>query len=442
MKNKIGIITQREFLSNIKKKSFIIMTFLAPFLMIAAVAVIAFLVNANSNSVSKIAVIDKSDLFTEALKSDENLIYNFYKPSEEQAIKDTLAESESINGLLVIPALTDSTYQSIEQQTVLNANTTIGLSTEEEIERSLESKIRSLKMEKEGIDPTALKNAESNVVFSIINTKDGTEETSNSFLKRGISIFLLMIIYTFILVYGMRVMRSVMEEKSNRVIEIIISSVKPYDLMMGKILGTTLVAFFQFAIWIGLGLLMSSIIFGLFAPSTGEEMGMLQSNLPSDFDWASMQNDAQSLQKELAQLNGPLILIVFLFYFVGGYVFYSAILASIGAAVDSETETQQFMPIILLPLMLGFYGSLLTFENPEGPVAMWLSMIPITSPIAMVARIPFGVPTWQLIVSMVILIFSVILMVQISARIYRIGILMYGKKTNFKEIWKWIKLGY
>ncbi len=441
MKNKIGIITQREFLTHVKKKSFVVMTFLAPFLIIAAVAVIVFMMNANKNTTTKVAVVDKSGIFQNSLKSDDQVIYNFYSASEEESIKDTLNESENVNGLLVIPEHKDSTYQNIEKNTVLLTNTSFGLNKQQKIENSLESKIKELKMKQEGIDQASLDKTKSNVVFSIINTEDGSEEVSNSPVKMFISFFLLMIIYTFILVYGMRVMRSVMEEKSNRVIEIIISSVKPYDLMMGKILGTTLVAFFQFTIWIGLGLLFGSIFFAIFGPDASS-VGMMQENLPENLDVAEIQEQIAPYIKEFQQLNLPLILGVFLFYFIGGYIFYSAVLASIGAAVDSETETQQFMPVILIPLMLGFYGSLMTFENPEGPVAEWLSMIPITSPIAMVARIPFGVPTWQLILSMVILIASVIIMVKISARIYRIGILMYGKKTNFKEIWKWIRLGY
>ncbi len=439
MKN-IWLVTKREFLTNVKKRSFIIMTFLAPFLFVLAGAVISFMVKANK-STTQIGVVDHSQLFTQTLQSNDDLLYSFYNPADEKKLIDSLSTNETIDGLLVIPAIKDSTFQNIENHTQFYTNKNIGVEVQKRIESQLEKKIREEKLERLHITQEKIDKAKSKVVFTITNVKDGIKKSSNSVVNEIVSFVLLFFMYMFILVYGMRVMRGVMEEKSNRVIEIIISSLKPFDLMMGKIFGTTLVAFFQFLIWIMIIGAASFVLAGLFMPSAAS-FEMMQNNIPDDVNMAQMQKDFEPILKEFFQLNFPLILFTFLFYFVFGYIFYSAILAAIGAAVDSETETQQFMPVLLIPLMLGFYGSIFTFQNPDGPVAFWLSMIPITSPMAMLARIPYDVPWWQLALSMVLLIASVIGMVKIAARVYRIGILMYGKKTNFKEIWKWIKMGY
>ena len=240
------------------------------------------------------------------------------------------------------------------------------------------------------------------------------------------------------MIYGVRVMRSVIEEKNNRVVEIIISSVKPFNLMLGKIMGTTLVALTQFIIWIGIILLAM-----VFVPS------LLESSMPMQdvADQAaqagvtenSMNDRVKAVVQTLFNLNYPLIIISFLIYFFFGYLLYSSFFAAIGASVDNETETQQFMWVGLMPLMLGVYGAISIIENPDGPVGFWMSMVPFTSPVAMMARIAYGVPTWELILSIVILLVSVIAMVWFAAKIYRVGILMYGKKPSFKEWLKWVR---
>jgi len=244
-------------------------------------------------------------------------------------------------------------------------------------------------------------------------------------------------IFMFIIIYGVRVMRSVLEEKNNRVVEIIISSVKPFELMMGKILGVTFVALTQFLIWI------TMTVIGALLLNTG--FAAMQSKIPGSAESAEMikkfdfQQTATEVSHILLDMNFPLIIFVFIVFFLLGYVFYSSMYAAIGSAVDNETETQQFTLFAIIPLTLGMYGSFTIMNNPDGPLGFWLSMIPFTSPVAMIARIPFGVPVWQIALSMVLLIFSTLLMIYIAAKVYRVGILMYGNKASAKELWKWIR---
>ena len=235
------------------------------------------------------------------------------------------------------------------------------------------------------------------------------------------SIFLMYCVFTFIMMYGIRVMRSVLEEKNNRVVEILISSVKPFELMMGKILGVTGVALVQFGVWV---VMIFASVMTLGSSNVGMVSGVAE---------------VQMVLSALSQINYGLILFVFVIYFLLGYLFYSAMYAAIGSAVDNETETQQFTLFAILPMMLGFYGSITIMNNPDGPMSFWLSMIPFTSPIAMLARIPFDVPVWELVLSIGILLISTLGMVFIASKVYRVGILMYGNKVTLKELWKWMK---
>ena len=237
-------------------------------------------------------------------------------------------------------------------------------------------------------------------------------------------------VFMFIIIYGVRVMRSVLEEKNNRVVEIIISSVKPFELMMGKILGVTLVALTQFAIWITMSVLGAIFLnTGFQAMQKQIPGGEQSSEMLQKFDIAET---ATQVSHILLDMNFPLIILM-------GYIFYSSMYAAIGSAVDNETETQQFTLFAIIPLTLGMYGSFTIMNNPEGPLGFWLSMIPFTSPVAMIARIPFGVPAWQIALSMALLIVSTLLMIFVAAKIYRVGILMYGNKASAKELWKWIR---
>ena len=232
-------------------------------------------------------------------------------------------------------------------------------------------------------------------------------------------------------------MRSVLEEKNNRVVEILISSVKPFELMMGKILGVTLVALTQFLVWITMTVIAALFFNTGFAAFQKNHTATEQSDLGN----LNMQEIFTEISHSMLDLNYPMIIFVFVTFFLLCYIFYSSMYAAIGSAVDNETETQQFTLFAMIPLMIGIYGSFTIINNPDGPTAFWLSVIPFTSPIAMTARIPFGVPVWQIVLSVSLLLACCILMIYIAAKIYRVGILMYGNKATFKELWRWIRTG-
>ncbi|MGM5629263.1 ABC transporter permease [Apibacter raozihei] len=433
MKN-ILLVMNREFLTQARKKSFIIITILAPILILLAGIIVAYMVKINETN-SKVAIIDVTNQFYPEFKSDEKHTYNFYEQKDLKALKDSLIKGKSIDALLYIPDVHDSLFNNLETHiqfyTNKNLNKSLLFSIESNINKVIENKRRiQLGLKKEDIQKLS-----SNISLKIMNLKDGKSDI-NSSVKDILALSLMYVILMFIIIYGTRVMRSVMEEKNNRVVEIIISSVKPFELMMGKILGTTLVALTQFSIWI----MMTMVL--LFAGQIflGKELMM---NPHQNGINELINYDAQVQVKNtidgLLGLNYPLIIFVFLFFFLAGYLFYSSFFAAIGAAVDNDTETQQFMPIIVVPLMLGAYGCITIINNPEGPVAFWLSMIPFTSPMVMVTRAFYGIPAWQLILSIIIMIISVFAMIYSAAKIYRIGILMYGKKISFKELIKWVR---
>lgn len=435
MKN-IFLVASREFFSQVKNKSFLVMTVLAPLLIVGAGGVIFWLTATNNAEVKNIAVIDESAQFVTTFKSDENMIFNIYTPDEAKAIKDTLSGSEYLNAVLEIPANTDGNYTNIEKNTKLSTNGNLGITDREKISSMMSSKIEEFRMKSSGIDQEKLNQTDSNVSLNVFNVKEGKEDKGVE-LKIALSGALTYIIFMFIMIYGVKVMRSVVEEKNNRVVEIIISSVKPFQLMMGKILGTTMVAVTQFTIWITmtLGLLM---IFPAIAASRVEmATDAMQQAKITEQNPELMQMVAET-SEILLSFNYPLIIFTFIIYFILGYLFYSAIFAAIGSAVDNDTDTQQFTYFPLVPMMIGLYGSFSTLQNPDGPVAFWLSMIPFTSPISMITRIPFDIPIWELVLSISILFVSTIGMIFLASKIYRIGILIYGKKPTVKEMLKWI----
>lgn len=436
MKN-IILITKREYLTQVKKKSFVILTLLAPLLMIGFGALIAFMFKANESS-STFNVIDKSGLFTGQLKSDKSVKYVYVPAVNEQALTKTLKEMDGIEGLLIIPALENKNFDSLQSNTQLLLNKKIGLDTKNRVAGDLSKVIKKEKIKTLGLTETELKDLDRSFKLKTRNVADNKTDSDLAFgVKSGLSMVLMYAVFMFIIIYGVRVMRSVLEEKNNRVVEIIISSVKPFQLMMGKILGVTFVALTQFLVWI------TMTIIGALLLSTG--FASLQKQIPGAEESAetlqkfNLTQVAGEISHTLLDMNFPLIIFVFIVFFLLGYIFYSSMYAAIGSAVDNETETQQFTLFAIIPLMLGMYGSFTIMNNPEGPLGFWLSLIPFTSPVAMIARIPFGVPVWQIALSMALLIFSTLAMVYLAAKIYRVGILMYGNKASAKEIWKWIR---
>ncbi|KFF15618.1 ABC transporter permease [Chryseobacterium sp. JM1] len=434
--NNIFLITKREFLTQVKKKSFIILTLLAPLLLVGFGAVIGLMFKANESH-SIIEVVDKSGLFKDQLKSNDKLNYVFVSAADEKAKINNLKDNESLDGILILPELKDHDYTNLENSTRLIVNAKMGFDTKQKIVSDITDVIKKEKIKQLGIEESQLNSLDKSFTLKTINVSNNNKEDSDlAFgVKSGLSILLMYVTFMFIIIYGVRVMRSVLEEKNNRVVEIIISSVKPFELMMGKILGVTLVALTQFLIWISMS------VVGALVLNTG--FASFQKNIPGGNEALASKLDiaqiATQISHSLLELNFPLIIFVFIVFFLLGYIFYSSIYAAIGSAVDNETETQQFTLFAILPLTLGMYGSFSLMNNPDGPLGFWLSIIPFTSPVAMIARIPFGVPAWQISLSIALLLGTTIFMIFLAGKIYRVGILMYGNKATLKEIWKWIR---
>lgn len=435
MKN-IYLITKREFLTQVKKKSFIILTILAPLLMVGFGVLIGFMFKANEAEYH-FDVVDKSGLFAGQLKSTKEITYTFVPENMENALVKNLKDLKGTDGLLIIPELKDTNFDALESGTKLLTNKKVGMDTKSLVSADLSNILKKEKIKQLGIKEDRIVNLDKN--FKLISqnvTESDKPESDLAFgIKTALSMGLMYVVFMFIIIYGVRVMRSVLEEKNNRVVEIIISSVKPFELMMGKILGVTLVALTQFIVWIAMTVTAAIFL------NTG--FSAMQKNIPAGEEGVLKNLDIQQIATEvshiLLDMNYVGIIGVFVFFFLFGYIFYSSMYAAIGSAVDNETETQQFTLFAVVPLMLGLYGSFTIMNNPDGPMAFWLSIIPFTSPVAMIARIPFGVPLWEILLSIFLLIASTLLMVFIASKIYRVGILMYGNKATLKEIWKWIR---
>ena len=434
--NKLKLIIKREYLAKVRNKTFIVMTFLSPLLMIGMIALVAFLTKSSIEKSTTVAYVDQSGLFSEEDFSDNKTIKfeNLTDVDIEEA--KIIVNESSHEGLLFIPKK-DSINQ-IANQIQFFSQETPGMVTISEIESILEKKLQKEKMLQLDIDLKKLENARVNVDINLINFSGERSSKMINGIKIGLGMSAGYIIMMFIIIYGAMVMRSVIEEKTSRIIEVIISSVKPFELMMGKILGTAAAGLTQFFIWVILMFvifMISSMVFGI-----DVSPNMNTSQMTAEQLEVLAQNDTQFMITEI--LNLPLLSMFFYFilYFLLGYLLYSSIYASIGAAVDNETDTQQFMLPVMMPLMIGVYVGFATVINdPHGAVATTFSMIPFTSPIVMLMRIPFGVPWWQIAISLFLLLITFLIVVWIAAKIYRVGILMYGKKVNYKELYKWLK---
>lgn len=428
----LRLIITREYLSRVKNKSFVVMTFLSPLILVGMIVLIAYLAMLNQEGVKTIAVYDESNLFKEIFEDTEEV--NFTHLSEislDDARK--IVKEKDYYGLLYIP----ESIKSLKAEGIsFFSKESPGFSLIENLERKISQKLTNIKLTSSGIDMEKLKSAETMVVLDIQDFSGVHTSKISSYVKMffgGAAGYLLMM---FIIIYGNMVMRSVIEEKTNRIVEIIISSVKPVQLMLGKILGTSFAGITQFLIWVFLGgilMVAASVIFGI-------DFMSVQTPQKQALEAAAAQTNMQQLVMEIADLPLLSLIINFLIYFVGGYFLYSSIYAAIGAAVDSETDTQQFMFPIILPLMLGIYvGFFAVIENPHGSVSTIFSMIPLTSPIVMLMRIPFGVPLWELLLSIAILFLTIAGVIWFASKIYKIGILMYGKKPSYKDLYKWLK---
>lgn len=419
-------------MARVRNKTFIVMTFLSPLILVGMFFLIAYLSMLNNSEIKVIGINDQSGVFAGDFEDTDNIEYlDLSSVTLENA--QEIVKQKGYHGVLFIPDIENNSELAGAIQ--FYGKDSPGFGTMQQIERIISEKLTTRELISRGIDVSQIESAEASVNIQIQNFEGQRTSRMSSYIKMifgGAAGYLLMM---FIIIYGNMVMRSVIEEKTNRIIEIIVSSVKPVQLMLGKILGTSLAGITQFTIWVVLGALLmffATTFAGLemAPPPTGAQQGLE----------AMGTGEIQQLLADINNLPVFTLLISFLVYFIGGYFLYSAIYAAIGAAVDSETDTQQFMFPIILPLMLGIYvGFFSVIENPHGTVSTIFSMIPLTSPIVMLMRIPFGVPWWELAISVCLLIITNGLVLWLAAKIYRVGILMYGKKPTYKELYKWLK---
>lgn len=430
--DKITLIIKREFFAKVRNKSFIVMTFLSPLLFVGIAVFVGYLSTMKA-TVKSIAIHDQSGLFASEFKNSDEYQYINASKIDLAVLKDSLVK-ERYEGILVIPQ-NDGT-KAWQNKIEYISNESPSVTFVEEVEDVVNQKLTTLNYIQSKLDTVAIKNAKSDV--SIRLQKATGEETLKGLNEIKIAIggafgYLIMM---FIVIYGNMVMRSVIEEKVSRIIEVIISSVKPFQLMMGKIIGTSLAGILQFLIWAVLGLLAMLVVSNFL----GIQMGSSVNTEAMHTAQSHLNGNLQLYIKEIWNLPIATILISFVVYFIGGYFLYSSFYAAIGAAVDNETDSQQFLLPIIMPLILGVYiGFFTVINDPHGNVATIFSMIPLTSPIVMLMRIPFGVPLWQIVVSVLLLFGTFILVVWFASKIYRVGILMYGKKPSWKELYKWSK---
>lgn len=432
------------------------MTILGPLLM-AAVFIVPIYLATVSNESKTVAVLDESGLFVEKFKDSENIKFH-YLVSDLNSAKESISKSGDY-ALLYIP----KTAESLPENAIIYAKSQVNIMVKSYIKDVMSRQIEELKLEAKirDIQPTTggnlttndiLRSIKANVDITTIKIgSNGKEEKSYPEVSMFLGIFSGILIYFFIFLFGSQVMRGVIEEKTSRIIELIISSVKPFQLMMGKIIGVGLVGLTQFLLWVVLTFGLVTIVTSSFstrikAKAPTEQFMTGQNQIIQADKLASPPNPAKDNKDNVNEvldaintIDFPVMLSSFLFFFLFGYLLYAALFAAIGSAVDSEADTQQFMLPITIPLIFSFVMAQYIMQEPQGPMAIWFSMIPLTSPVIMMVRIPFGVPYYQVILSMVLLLLGFLGTTWIAGKIYRTGILMYGKKVNYKELWKWIR---
>lgn len=435
--NKIILILKREYLTRVKKKSFIIMTFLGPFLMAALMIVPIVLATMQNIGEKNIAVLDETNWFIGKFEQDDNMQFHYVFDAVDSLKKQVLQEKYDLLVYIPRPEL------NIPVNAEIYSDRQIPLNVSSYIKNTMRKEVETKKLLASGIDPDVIKSAKATInLVTIRLDEDGGETKSFTEINVALGLFGSILIYFFIFIFGSQVMRGIIEEKTSRIVEVIISSVKPFELMMGKITGIALVGLTQFLLWV----VLTGSIYGVFmliygvaeAPQVLTTESAMTS--PAESMLPEMNNEALTEIIEVVDaINFPVIIGSFIFYFLGGYLLYAALFAAIGSAVDNEADTQQFMLPVSIPLILGLVVSNFIVNNPEGSLAFWLSIIPFTSPVVMMVRIPFGVAYSELALSMALLVCGFLFTTWIAAKIYRTGILMYGKKPGYKELWKWLR---
>lgn len=459
--NKIGLIIGREYLTRVRKKTFIIMTILGPLLYAGIIVGMGLMTQIEDKRQKEIAVIeydvagqpvpDTLQFFRNVISDTENIKFTYLNNAR---LSDVLKafEATQYDGILFLSQNMISEGSQASAEFYYREPPSVSL--ESHISKSLETSLFNNRLIESNISAEMIESLETNVKLNRIDWKNWPNKVQDATdVKRGIGYVSGFLIYFFIFMFGAQVMQGVFEEKSNRIIEVIVSSVKPFQLMIGKVIGVGLIGLTQFAIWIILtfsitGIAQQIIFSGRASPAT--QISTPQDFMPGLADGTSVVAQDMSaaggtaevfnnIMEQFRQVNIFVVIIAFVFYFLGGYLLYGSLFAAIGAAVDSQTDTGQFMFPITIPMLLGLIIAMNSFTNPSGDLAVIFSIIPFTSPIVMMARISFGVPAIQLIASAGLLVLTFLGSIWMAAKIYRIGILMYGKKATYKELWKWLK---
>jgi ABC-2 type transport system permease protein len=428
--NKIILIIKREYFSRVKKKSFLVMTFLVPMLIIGMYALIFALSIQGGNNIPAVEVIDESGIFNKGLENKKSATFRKSELSLVEAKQKVIQNEDAF--VLYIPG-NISNGGTIEMFSQKKA----GISVISTIESQLNDQMRTKMLADAGIDVLTLDKIKPKLsVVSKELTLEG-EKDSSSGAAMAVGFAAAILIYMSLFIYGIQVMRGIIEEKTSRIVEVVISSVKPFQLMMGKIVGIGLVGLTQFLLWITLSLGLMTVASQIMFKG---KMDQIKSEVPMNKQAAAVSIDGPGMDiiKAIQTVDWTYILPIFIIFFLGGYMLYSALFAAVGSAVESDTETQQFMLPITLPLLFTYIMSFsFIVNNPDSSLSFWLSIIPFTSPIAMMVRLPFGVPNWELALSIILLIAGFIFTTWVASRIYRVGILMYGKKVSFAELGKW-----
>ena len=455
---KLGIIIQREYLNKVKKKSFLLTTFGVPILFAAMYALMIFIMLRTEGDSKRIAVIDNSGIVMEKLENTKQLTFTQIPETDPEAVKNRLGEFDADILLYISPL--DSATKSVTATTY--ADKPMGMETAEVIENRINDAVEAYRIDSYGIEGLGqiLSDIHSNIhLTSYTVDEEGKETISQSEVFMIISMVLAMALYMFIALFSGMVMSSVIEEKSSRVVEVLVSSVKATELMFGKIIGVALVALTQFLLWIVLTGLIVGVIGGIVGldkitggmdesqtqmvqEMAGTGMGGATLDLQALTDTTAVAEGPTGMQAvvgTLTSLNYTEIIVSFLLFFLFGYLLYASLFAAIGSAVENEADTQQLQIPVTIPLLVGFFVAFYAFRAPESQLVWWFSMIPFTSPIVMLARLPFGVPTWELVLSIGLLVLTFVACAWASAKIYKVGILMYGKKSTFKDLWKWLR---
>ena len=432
--DKLWLIIKREYLTRVRKRSFILATLLTPIAFGLFFIVVHFIFSYESDDARKIAIIDNANIFNRTITDERNMYFRF-EDEELETLKNSLKE-KNYDGILVVPELKKISDNNLT--IFYYSDDPIGLDLRMVIENKVEKKVREYKIRSFELDEKKLEALDTNVKFNPEPIHEGKKD--ESIMTAGIAAVLGggmgMIMYMTVFIYGMMVMRSVMEEKTNRIVEVMISSVKPFQLMMGKIIGVGAVGLTQIAIWAILIPAISILVQLIFGFDGSSQLDMAAS---ADIDLEEAQFTAEQIWKELLAQKWWLILPLFIFYFLGGYFLYSSLFAAVGSAMGDDLGEGQALTIpITIPVIIALYIMIVALRAPNSSLAIWSSIFPLFSPIVMPARLAFDPPFWQIGLSMLVLIGSSIFFVWLSARIYRVGILMYGKKVTFKELGKWL----